>query len=398
MRIAFVDYVLEPHKPGRSGLSDVVWDMASELVNQGHEAHIVASYHTQNYPDRRVIVHNFPTPPIGYRNIVGHFWLLKRAADIVNRLQPDIVHAPEYVSTAVFATLGIKSPLVLTTPGNVFHRIRYGHSYEWYYLQILKWAARVSAKRCARIIAVSREMKKWWEWTGSTPDRTIYIPYGVNTQRFYPVPDARSKLGLPQGKQIFLYVGRFAREKGLLDLIDALSRIKHLLDPEAVEVILIGQGPQEQEIRHRISTEGLDRIVQIRSWASQDQLSMWYSAADALLLPSHTEALSRVILEAMACGTPVIGSRITGTGDIVDEIGYLFPPGDIQALADILGDLIRYPEKQKDLHSSALRYISEHLTWNIIMKRVVNEVYNLIFHGSNDFLDRKTANKETSDA
>ena len=96
LRVAFVDYVLDPDKPGRSGLSDVVWDMASELVNQGHEAHVIASYYTDQYPDRRVHVHNFPSPPIGYRNLIGHFWILKRAADIAKRLQPDIIHAPEY--------------------------------------------------------------------------------------------------------------------------------------------------------------------------------------------------------------------------------------------------------------------------------------------------------------
>ncbi len=51
LRIGFVDYVLEPDKPGQTGLSDIVWDMASELVNQGHEPHVIASYHTDQYPD-----------------------------------------------------------------------------------------------------------------------------------------------------------------------------------------------------------------------------------------------------------------------------------------------------------------------------------------------------------
>ena len=159
LNIAFVDYVLEPDKPGRSGLSDIVWDMASELVNQGHEAHVVGSYHTTTYPDARVTVHNFPTPPIGYRNIAGQLWIIKRAADIVRHLQPDVVHAPEYLSTAVLSALGVRTPLVMTVPGNIYHRIKYGHSFEWWYVQVLKLAARRSARHCANIIAISQEMK-----------------------------------------------------------------------------------------------------------------------------------------------------------------------------------------------------------------------------------------------
>ena len=79
---------------------------------------------------------------MAYRNIVGKIWLVKRAADIAKRLKPDIVHAPEYISTAVFASLGVQTPLVLTVPGNIYHRIEHGHSYECHFVQVLRWAAK----------------------------------------------------------------------------------------------------------------------------------------------------------------------------------------------------------------------------------------------------------------
>ena len=119
LRVCFIDYVLEPDKPGRSGLSDIVWDMASELANQGHEVHIVASYHSEVFPDPRINVHSFPTPVMGYRNVVGNALLLMRAARVTKALRPDIVHAPEYVSIAVFHALGVMAPLVFTVPGNI---------------------------------------------------------------------------------------------------------------------------------------------------------------------------------------------------------------------------------------------------------------------------------------
>ncbi len=380
LRVAFVDYVLDPTQPGRSGLSDVVWDMASELVSQGHESHVIASYHVKTYPDARVIVHNFSTPPIGYRNVVGHFWILKRAADIARRLRPDIIHAPEYVSTAVFTTLGVPLPVVLTVPGNVFHRIRHGHSYEWYYLQILKWAARTSARRCASVIAISAEMKVWWEWTGSLPERTPWIPLGVNPNIFRYRPDARKRLGLAPRTLSFLFVGRFAPEKGLHDLLDALSRMKHLLHPSEVQFSLVGNGPQERELAERIQCEGLDHVVQLHSWVPQAELIDWYSAADALLLPSHSEALSRTIPQAMICGTPVIGSRITGTEDHVRDgsTGRLFPAGDVQALSDVLSEVVRCPDRLRQMRRDTMLYAQTHLTWPAIMPTIINDVYRPI--------------------
>lgn len=377
LRIAFVDYVLEPDKPGRSGLSDIVWDMASELINQGHESHVIASYYTHKYPDPRVTVHNFPTPPIGYRNVVGHFWILKRAAAIAKHLQPDIIQTPEYVSTAVFAAVGVRCPLILTVPGNVFHRIQYGHSYEWYYLQVLKWAARISARHCASVIAISKEMKTWWELTGSAPERTPWIPLGINPDRFHYSPNAREERKLSESKLVLLYAGRFSMEKGLNDLIEALSRIKPLSQIEGVQIILIGKGPQASELKERISKEGLDQMVRMYSWVPQDELKYWYSAADALILPSHSEAFSRTILEALICGTPVIGTRITGTEDhIRDGVnGFLFPAGDVQALVDILVKVIQSPDILHRMRSSTLRYAQAHLTWPVIVRRIVDEVY-----------------------
>lgn len=377
LRIAFVDYVLEPDQPGRTGLSDVVWDMASELINQGHEAHMVASYHTEEYPDPRVTVHNFPTPPIGYRNVIGHTWIIKRAADIIRRLQPDIVHAPEYFSTAVLATLGIKTPLVMTTPGNIYHRIQEGHNYEWYFVQILKWSARTSARKCGSIIAISREMKHWWEKTGSPPEKTPWIPLGVDTERFHPVENARETLNLSAAQLVLLFVGRFSKEKGLLDLLYALDDVSLPLDPLQLNVILIGKGPQERELRQTITTLGLESIVEMRSWVAQDELSTWYSASDALLLPSHSEGFSRTIPEAMCCGTPVIGSEITGTEDHIQDgkNGLLFPVRNQQVLAQTLEHVIAEPATLLSMRPFTLEYAQNHLTWNRIVQRVVDKVY-----------------------
>ncbi len=377
MKIVFVDYVLEPDKPGCTGLSDFVWDMASELVNQGHDAHIVASYHTDQFPDARVPVHNFPTPPIGYRNLVGQLWILQGAARVIRWLEPDLIHAPEYVSTAVFASLRIKIPLILTVPGNIFHRIQYGHHYEWFYVQFLKWAALTSARKCAKVIAVSQEMKTWWQKTGSNPCNTPCIPTGVNAERFHEIPDAKSQLGFRNEQQIYLYAGRFSNEKGISDLIQAIGAIKKTIEDRGASFYLIGDGPLMEIINQQIQADGLDKWVIVKRWINKEELALWYSAADAVLLPSYSEGFSRIIPEAMACGTPVIGTKITGTEDhVLDGInGFLFAPHDITGLARILENVIENPHALHCMRATTQKYARENFHWSHIMKRVVREVY-----------------------
>ena len=377
MKIAFIDYILEPNQPGRSGLSDIVWDMASELINQGHEAHIIASYHTDQFPDPTVTVHNFPTPPIGYRNLIGQLWILQRASRVIKRLNPDLIHTPEYVSTAVLSALNVKIPLILTVPGNIFHRLQYGHNYEWYYVQFLKWAATTSSHKCAKIIAVSQEMKIWWQKIGSRPANTPCIPSGVDAERFYPVSDAKRILGFRDDQQIYIYAGRFSYEKGITDLIHATALIKKTIGDTGAYFYLIGSGPMSGEITQQIQEYGLSDRVKPIQWVPQENLVVWYSAADAILLPSYSEGFSRIIPEAMNCGTPVIGTKISGTEDHVLEgfNGFLFAAHDFRELARILERCIQHPLTLRNMRLSTLDYAQKNFQWSEIMARIVNEVY-----------------------
>ncbi|MEA4906467.1 MAG: glycosyltransferase family 4 protein [Anaerolineaceae bacterium] len=378
LRIVFIDYVLEPDKPGITGLSDLVWDMATELVNIGHDVHIVASYYTHVYPDNRVIVHNFKTPPIGYRNAIGQLLILYRASKIVKTLDADIVHAPEYVSTAVLGALAYKKPMIVTPPGNIYQQIRHhGYNGEWYYYQILKWALKTSIKYCDVIIASSTELKRLWEETGSDPNKTIYIPLGVNAARFSFVPLARKKLNLPAEKLIFLYVGRFSIEKGIGDLLEAFRLAGLSQYEDRVQIIFIGKGQIASEIESKLQASGLNKIVTIIDWVDQNQLSLWYSAADALFLPSWFEAFGRVLTEAFICGTPVIASQTGAARDhIVDgKTGFSFPPQDKHALAEILTTIITHPQLLKEMRPAVMAYTQGNLNWTRIMERILEEVY-----------------------
>ena len=377
LKIAFVDYMVNPSKPGRSGLSDIVWDMATELVALGHEVHVVASYATSEVPDGRVVLHNFETPPIGYRNVIGHVWIIKRASDIIKKINPDVVHVPEYLSSAVMASLGVEAPMILTVPGNIYQRlsVQRGSSYEWYYAQILKWAAKVSARRCNAVIAISKEMKMWWERTGSTSERTPVIPLGASPLRFHYLASARAELGIDD-RFFLLYVGRFAKEKGLRDLLESLRRLPEDLRT-SVQATLIGAGPERQELENLIDQWALESVIKVISWVPQENLLLWYSAADALVLPSYSEGFSRTIVEAMMCGTPIIGTKISGTEDhVLDSLtGRLFSPGGVAELSAILTEIVSDPAIVRSMRAKVYSYAQENFLWSGIVEQIVEQVY-----------------------
>jgi glycosyltransferase involved in cell wall biosynthesis len=378
MRIAFVDSVLEPSKPGRSGMSDTVWGMASQLKTLGHDVHMLGAYRTDVFPDERIEVHQIPEPPMAYRNVMGVAWRMWRTAQVVRRLKPDIVHLRDYFGAALLDAYAPGSRLVLTTPGNIFHRIAHGgNPYEWYYTQLLKWGARRTAHRAAAVVAISRAMRDWWMWTGSHPDRTHHIPLGADLERFAPVPDARRRLGIEPDAVHFLFAGRFSHEKGIATLLDAIHLSRSSFEYATATVTLVGSGQLEAALRAKANSLQLANIVRFVPWIEQDELPLRYSAADAFVLPSFTEGFSRTVIEAMACGTPIIGSRITGTEDhvIPGHNGFLFEAGDAVELGRNLAACIESPSVVRSMRGDAARYAREHLSWPVVVERLVREVY-----------------------
>jgi glycosyltransferase involved in cell wall biosynthesis len=376
LRIGFIDYVLEPDKPGITGLSDIVWDMAGELVKLGQEVHIIGSYHTEKYPYPEIHVHNFPTPPIGYRNMLGHLWILKKAASIIGDLSLDLLHTPEYFSSAFFSALGIELPVVLTVPGNIYERIENGNPFDRITTQVLKVAAKISARKCTKVIATSRKMARWWKKTGVPSSRLVLIPYGVNPDIFKPVENAKNELGIPPERKVVLYAGRISAEKGVEYLISAIRILCNKF--RNIELHLVGNGGDQAYFHDSLSRSGFGKEVIMHGHLPKSRLPRFYSAADVTVLPSLSEGLPRTMLEAMACASPFLGTKITGIEDHVqDQInGYLVEPGDSRLLASKIEAILKNPEQAQVVAHNGAAYIRANLAWREISRRILDEVYS----------------------
>lgn len=193
-------------------------------------------------------------------------------------------------------------------------------------------------RHAACVQAISAEIEADVSRLGIPPARIAAIPNGFDATVFLPASDSerlalRQALGFAPRRPVVLYLGRFAAYKGMADLLAAWSRIGPECD---AELALVGFVAFEDPFP---IPAGLP-CVQVRDWTA-NPLEL-YRAADVFVLPSHVEGMSNSLLEAMACGLPVVATSVGAAPEMVRDgvDGLLVPPGDPGALAGALSHLL----------------------------------------------------------
>jgi D-inositol-3-phosphate glycosyltransferase len=244
------------------------------------------------------------------------------------------------------------------------------------------------------IIAATVAEKAQIQWLYQADVEKIgIIPPGVDLSRFYPIPEDEAKevIGIPPCDQVVLYVGRIEPLKGIDTLIEAIAHMRGNggFDEQSFCLAIIGGDPDStreertvemkrlQELCH---LHGLDDLVTFLGKRDQDLLPYYYSAAEAVVVPSHYESFGMVALEAMACGTPVVASQVGGLAYLVQDgvTGYTVPSSDVGALAGRLGDLIRDGGLREKLGRQA-EELAQEFSWEIIARQIRDQYQELIF-------------------
>ena len=188
------------------------------------------------------------------------------------------------------------------------------------------------------LLTVSHAMRKRAiEAFGARPELTRTISNGFDTDIFRPRPQAemRRALGIDADARVIIYVGRFVESKGMRELIDAFERLSRA-DPR-LTLALVGDGVMRDELAALIASRGLTDRVLMPGGFEPAEVARWIAAADVLTLPSWSEGYPNVVVEAIACGRPVVATDVGGTREIVDaSSGILVPPRDVDALAEAL--------------------------------------------------------------
>ncbi|MHB8624061.1 MAG: glycosyltransferase family 4 protein [Sulfuricaulis sp.] len=320
-------------------------------------------------------------PKLGWLSGVGYFLgimpILRRVRKKSGKL---VVHVhcayPDGVGVALAArVLGL--PYVITAHGsdiNVYAR-RYGLRRQ------IRWAMR-GAKG---IIAVSHDLEgKIHRLLRSDVPNVEHIPCaGYDPGHFFPRESRmiRNQLGITTQGRLAVFVGKLVPIKGVNILIAAWARLHDSgAVTESDQLVIIGEGKCREALEGQVSDAGLIDRVRFIGSIPHHEVSRWIAAADTLCLSSHNEGTPNVIVEAMACGVPVVATGVGGVPEIVIEgvNGRLVKPGDPAEFAQAIQRVLTQVWDREAISRSVA-----HLTWDIIaekncrfLDRVTREVSN----------------------
>jgi glycosyltransferase involved in cell wall biosynthesis len=207
---------------------------------------------------------------------------------------------------------------------------------------------------------------------GTTANKVTVIPNGVDVEKFHPVSqaEARKALNLPHGKMI-LGVGHLIHRKGFDRLIVAFKNACVEQRAESVHLCIIGEGPLRNELEGLSASLGLENRIHFVGNVAHHNLALWYSAADVFCLFTRQEGCPNVVLESLACGTPVVATP-------VGEIPYLIPNEEIGFLTDSDEQAMtrQLTRALKNLWSrEAIRAYAKQYTWERVVQAVSGVFY-----------------------
>jgi len=259
----------------------------------------------------------------------------------IRRVAPDIVHAHSGVwmkSARAARGAGVRA-MIHTMHGfpdvDPWHR---------------PWIERAAARWTSAITVVSEPLRQYVTQTLHVDAGRVHLLLnGVDATRFRPgtAADANPRFGQPARRFIIGHIGRFSPVKNHALLLESFQRVRTEF-PEAF-LVLVGDGPLREEVRARASAIGLTEHVAFPGVHAD--ASPLYRDFDLFVLPSLLEQTSMSILEAMASGTPVVATDVGGSAALLDQghAGVLVPSGDADALATAILELMRDPERRREL-------------------------------------------------
>lgn len=208
-------------------------------------------------------------------------------------------------------------------------------------------------------------------------ERIRVIPCGVDTELFCPMDQSEAKAALGLGPApVLLYVGRLSPIKGLETLLEALPRVPQRGEPIPALFVIGGDADEPENghvlsLRERVAALGLEGEVRFLGPQPQEGLRLYYAAAEMTVMPSYYESFGMVALEAMACGNPVIASRVGGLTTTVQDgvTGYLVPEGDPLVLGDRISAILGDTDLRRRLGREAARWAAQY-RWPCVAEEV----------------------------
>lgn len=319
--------------PTVGGSGVVATELGKLLAEKGHEIHFISSglpfrlnkmYHNIYYHQVEVNSYSvFQYPPYDLA-------LASKIAEVIKREKLDILHVHYAIPHAVCAILakqmaGTDVKIVTTLHGTDITVLGYDPS--------LNDLIKFGIEKSDAVTAVSNALV---EQTIEVinPDKTIETVYNFIDERVYQKTDSnhlRQEYGILDHEKVVIHVSNFRGVKRVQDVVASFAKIQEAVPSK---LLLVGDGPEMTPVCKLVSKLGLDDHVLFLG--KQDKLEELYSLSDLLLLLSEKESFGLVLLEAMACGVPCIGTNIGGIPEVIidGETGYICEFGNVDEVAE----------------------------------------------------------------
>jgi glycosyltransferase involved in cell wall biosynthesis len=374
-----------PVKAGCGGAEIVVYQLARSMALQGHDVTLVGEVdehdfelpegltveqvESQSHKQMRFLPGGLPTWIV--QHLLGNLLIALRARRLLREGEFDVVHAHGALS-ALLISLGNRStPLVYTEHDATPWSCRYRVWYERWMRKTIYRALNVSVfKRADRIITVfpsqAREIATYW---GIDPERISTIANGTDADAFRPSEHAGESVKAALGFDRYaLYVGGLVPRKCPDIVLEAAAEVGD------VPIVFVGDGPMRSRLARRAKELGVSDRVALLGSVPSSELGEIYREADVLVLPTISDAFPLVALEAMACGTPVIASRVSGVPEMVEdwETGFLVKPGDVGQLAMGIRFLTGDPALRDRMGANGRRRVVADFLWPLVAERYLS--------------------------
>ncbi|WP_394217372.1 N-acetyl-alpha-D-glucosaminyl L-malate synthase BshA [Halobacillus trueperi] len=333
--------------PTVGGSGVIATELGKLLAEKGHEIHFVASQVpfrlNRVYPNiyyHEVEVSNYPV----FQHPPYDLALAAKMADVINREELDILHVHYAMPHAICAILAKQMcerdvKIITTLHGTDITVLGIDSS--------LKQMIRFGIEQSDRVTAVSQSLVDQTKEMLHT-DRSIDVIYNfVDEREYYRRDDQRLKehYGIQEEDAVLIHISNFRRVKRVTDVIKTFAAVAEQMP---AKLLLVGDGPEYSECHQLVQQLGIeDRVLFL---GKQENVSELLSISDLKLLLSEKESFGLVLLEAMACGVPCIGTNIGGIPEVIDhgETGFIAELGNVEQISYFASKVL----EDKDLHQT----------------------------------------------